>query len=542
MRPWIALLAVASARAFSPLVHRQGPNPPPPFDWYALSPSDNITWFPCFGGQLCARLNLPLDYASPSGPMIQVALQMIPATDKASYRGTVIVNPGGPGGAGTQFILGNGPSLAALFGPSFDVLVFDPRGTGATTPLARCFASPEESDAWHLSDVKILRLHDDSIREARSRDQTLSAVCESALGGNGKEEPAASAEDWGIGRFMDSASVATDMLRIVEKLGQDKLQYYGLSYGTLLGQYFAAMYPDKVGRMVLDGVVDGVSWQNGTYFDSIRDADGVMDAFYANCAKAGASKCAIWEKSAAAVSRRLDLILSAVRRDPLPLPSGSVVTEDAALGLFFNSLYTPLTGFARIANAARALETRDAAFWSQIPLFQSDVGLPPWFQSTEALQAVSCSDYAPLSDSLAAEIATVRNATRLSRWAGPIMSRLRITCGAWRIRAKARFTGPVSARLDVPVLVLSSAVDPVTPLSAARTVVSRFQGMRLLEQNSVGHTALLSLSTCTAKAVGKYLLEGTLPAEGAVCQPDVIPLVDDVQSSDSEGSALRFVH
>ncbi|EJD50930.1 alpha/beta-hydrolase [Auricularia subglabra TFB-10046 SS5] len=400
MHLWTALLAVPSAHAFNPLVQRQGPNPPPFFDWYAI-------------GRI-------LDVSHPSPP------------------GTIIVNPGGPGGAGTQFILGNGPSLATLFGPSFDVLVFDPRGTGASTPLARCFSSPQESDSWHLADVKILRSHDGSIPEARSRDRTLSAVCQSALGGNGEEKPGASADQWGIGRFVDSASVATDMLRIVEKLGQEKLQYYGLSYGTLLGQYFAAIYPDKVGRMILDGVVDGVSWQSGTYFDSIKDADGVMDAFFANCVKAGASKCAIWEQSADAVSRRLDRILAAVRRDPLPVPDGlggpTVVTEDAVLG--------------------------------------------------------------------------------------PIMSRLRITCGAWKIRAKARFTRPVSAKLDAPVLVLSSAVDPVTPLSAARAVVSRFQGMHLLEQNSVSRNCPSLKSSCFDKL--KPL--GNIASNGEQCAHHNLPL------------------
>ncbi|KZW01542.1 alpha/beta-hydrolase [Exidia glandulosa HHB12029] len=530
------LVGCTSASTFPGPRRRQMPDPAS-FDWYALKPSDNITWTPCFGDQQCARLNLPLDYSKPAGtgPKTQIALQMIPATDKANYQGTILINPGGPGGAGTLFALEAGQALAQLFGPTFDILGFDSRGTGATTPLAQCFATPEESDAWLLQEIPVLRLEDGSIPLCRARDEVAASLCASRLGGNGKEEIGGSAEDWGPGRFMDTASVATDMLNIVEKLGQDKLHYFGVSYGTLIGQYFAALYPHKVGRMILDGVVDGVDWQTSGDFHSVKDADRVMGAFFSDCAHAGADKCPIWEKTPHAVAQRVDRILANVRADPIPVPNSAtgpgVVTEDAALSIIFQELYSPLDGFPFIAAGLRALEVRDIAFLSQLSFFISDVGVPPWLQSNEALPAIACIDYPPLDDSLSDDTAVIGDTIALSRWAGPFTSRFRIICGAWQIRAKARYTGPVSAHLDVPVLVTSNKLDPVTPLSSARAVVSRFKGMRLLIQDTVGHSTFLSLSSCVALAMSAYMTNGTLPPVGTVCKPDLIPLVDSAPNN-----------
>lgn len=502
-----------------------------PFDWYALEPSDNITWTPCFDGQQCARLNLPLDHATPKGPKIQVALEMIAATDRENYQGTIIVNPGGPGGTGSEHMQAFGPVLAGIFGPTFDILSFDPRGTGATTPRADCFP-PEHLADWYGSEVLALRVNDTSIPHAMARDHLRGAACALAFGGKGSHNPRGSLEEWGAGRFMDTASVATDMLRIVEKLGQEKLQYYGISYGTVLGQYFAAMYPDKVGRLIIDGVVDGVKWQRGQTWDMVEDSDPAMDEFFKDCALAGPEKCPIWEESPSAVAERFDRIFAELTENPIsvPVPGGSpvLVTADIVLALLWrNGLYFPLTGFPLIATAARAIEVKDLATLGAIAGGAVDyASLPPWYRPTEAFVAVSCSDFPPLNSSYTEAVKTVKKATALSRWGGPLVfTRLRLQCGGWKIRAKHRYTRPVSAKLRVPTLVVSNKYDPVTPLSAAKAVASRF-GSGLLVQNAPGHCAFFYLSNCVASSMHAYMKDGILPAEGTVCEPDAIPLVD----------------
>lgn len=173
---------------------------------------------------------MPLDYLSPPGvgPNVTIALQLLPAADKENYRGTILINPGGPGGAGTDLIKRRGKDIARISGGSYDVLGFDPRGTGASTPSAQCFDSQSQLDIWGVqAGAQLLNLTDGSVGMARARERVVGQMCEKALGGNGREDLNGTVEEWGAGRFMSTASVATDMLKITEKLGEEKLKYWG---------------------------------------------------------------------------------------------------------------------------------------------------------------------------------------------------------------------------------------------------------------------------------------------------------------------------
>lgn len=224
---------------------------------HQLDPSEDIHWTDCYGGHLCARLNvctyldcpttlavlsthvamqLPLDYEVPSGPKTAIALRLQPVKDPSRRLGTILLNPGGPGGSGTEFVERRSKELLTVLGSRFDILGFDPRGVGASTPAANCFDSESQRDIWALGDPQLDPSDNSTVTTKLSRAVVNRERCLRALGGNGKDEdPKATAEDWGIGRFMGSASVATDMLKISEKLGQEKLLYWGFSYGTMLG-------------------------------------------------------------------------------------------------------------------------------------------------------------------------------------------------------------------------------------------------------------------------------------------------------------------
>ncbi|CDO72512.1 hypothetical protein BN946_scf184980.g53 [Trametes cinnabarina] len=259
------------------------------FDWYSLEPSRDIRWTSCYSDQKCARLLLPLDYDIPDGPATAIALRIIPATDKENYRGTLLLNPGGPGGSGTEFIARRGIDISQIVGGSYDVLGFDPRGIGATTPAARCFDTESQWKLWELQrDTRLLNLTDDTVHIARAREKLLTARCEEKIGG-----------EWGIARFAGTHLVARDMLEIVERLGQQKVHYWGFSYGTVLGQYFAALYPQKVGRLIIDGVFDAYSYRANIWNTSLVDTDAVIASFFQHCHHAGPEKCALWEPSPA---------------------------------------------------------------------------------------------------------------------------------------------------------------------------------------------------------------------------------------------------
>ena len=143
---------------------------------------------------------------------------MLPARNRTNYRGAVLFNPGGPGESGTQFVRLLGSSLAAIVGDSFDLLGFDPRGVGETTPRFDCFTSQSERDIWNTQDShRLLNAADDDLLNWYvARAQVVSGRC-----------AAASVLEGNIAQYMSTASVATDMVNIVEKLGQEKLQYWG---------------------------------------------------------------------------------------------------------------------------------------------------------------------------------------------------------------------------------------------------------------------------------------------------------------------------
>ncbi|KAI0917846.1 hypothetical protein AcV5_002682 [Taiwanofungus camphoratus] len=519
----------------------------PEFDWFSLVPSEEITWSSCFSGYKCARLILPLDYLSPSGagPNATIALQMIPATDMTNYRGTILINPGGPGGSGTSAVSRYGMNISRVVGGSYDVLGFDPRGTGASTPSADCFDSESQFKIWTLqAGDRFLNLSDGSVEMARAKERVVGQRCLNALGGNGREETG-TVKDWGAGRFMSTASVATDMLKIVEKLGQEKLLYWGFSYGSVLGQYFSAMYPDKVGRVVIDGVYDAYNYRGSLWNSNLADTDAVVQSFYAFCHRAGPVKCPLYESTADKVQARVDTILRQLEEEPVATPFASggpiVLTKKVLHEFMFRATYKPTAMFNTVADALVAVERNNQTALSSLAS-QLDVSFeckcketPQWLAENEAFYAIACGDGDPVSYSPDNYTTYFNNLSAVSPFASPIWGIHYLQCTEWRIRPKWRYTGPLAAaNTSHPLLLISPQYDPVCPLADARKVHQRYGGSGLLVQNSYGHCSISSPSLCTAKHVRAYFLNGTLPEEGTVCEPDELPFVGVVNREETD--------
>lgn len=252
------------------------------FDWGSIAPSSNLTFHPCYTDYQCARLELPLNWVNTSDPRrATIAVIKLPAdvpqSDK-THGGSIIVNPGGPGGTGVGIILSAGKHLQSVVSSPgkrvFDMVSFDPRGVLFSTPQSDCFGD------------------DDQGRVAFAYEQRGSKSLEVMPEGGIKEIAYAVAVKGELGRrckarndagktaleFVGTPSVVRDMVAMVDELdrlrkkeggkgssGDDKprIQYLGFSYGTALGNYFASMFPGRVGKMVLDGVVDARDYANG---------------------------------------------------------------------------------------------------------------------------------------------------------------------------------------------------------------------------------------------------------------------------------------
>ncbi|KAI0661310.1 alpha/beta-hydrolase [Cubamyces menziesii] len=500
----------------------------PEFDWFELDPASDIQWTDCYSGDKCARLLLPWDYGTPEGPSATIALRMIPAANRDNYKGTILINPGGPGGSGTSLVGRAGRTISRIVGDSFDILGFDPRGTGASTPSANCFETDSQRKLWNLQDDhRLLNLTDDTVEFQWARANVVAQRCEAKIGG-----------EWGIARFMSTADVARDMLEIVQKLGQEKLQYWGFSYGSVLGQYFSAIYPDKVGRVIIDGVYDSHNYRAALWDSNLADVDTVISSFFQFCHQAGPDKCPLYDSSPEKIRARYFNLLHAVEAEPVPVPSAEpplLITRKVLQAQLFQATYKPLTAFSIVADTIHALEQGNQIALAKLaprivdPTECKCTVPKQWEAGNEAWSAIACGDADPRPFDANAFAQHYLDLAKDSDFAAPLWAGSHLKCGAWRVRPKWRWTGPLEAQnTSHPLLVVSPQYDPVCPLRDAKAVQKRYHGAGLLVQNSHGHCSLSAPSLCTAKHVRAYMMNGTLPEPGTVCEADELPFVGSV--------------
>ncbi|OSC97430.1 alpha/beta-hydrolase [Trametes coccinea BRFM310] len=531
----VAALAVIGLRLchseLRPSHHDPGPSTSgaePEFDWYAVTPASSIQWTPCYQGHKCARLLLPLDYDSPGGPKTAIALRLIPAADRRKYKGTILINPGGPGGSGTFFISKAGEKISRIIGDSFDILGFDPRGVGASTPAATCFSDDSQRRLWRLQDDhRLLNLTNGGLEIQRAREKMIAARCEQAIGG-----------EWAIGRHMSTPNVARDMLEISQQLGQEKILYWGFSYGSVLGQYFAAMYPEKVGRLVIDGVYDALNYRSALWSSNVVDMDRVVGSFFEFCHQGGPEKCTAYDASPDKIRRRYFNLLDRIEREPVPIPLAEppvILTRKTLVNQMIHAAYSPLSTFGLVADTMQALETNNqtalAALASRIvePTECTCNYTEPWRVDDEAFTAIACGDGDEHPYDAATYAKFYEDLTKVSPLAAPLWGIYYLMCAEWRIRPKWRWTGPLGAQqTSHPLLVVSPRYDPVSPLPDAKVVHERFADSRLLVQNSFGHCSISAPSLCTAKYIRAYFENGTLPEGGTECEVDELPFVGRV--------------
>lgn len=322
----------------------------------------------------------------------------------------------------------------------------------------------------------------------------------------------------------------------------------------MLGQYFAAMYPDKVGKMVLDGVCDAKPYAQAPWSSNLRDTDAVEASFYEFCYRAGAEKCPLHEASPALIRARVYAIREMLKRNPIPLhhPQGPVLLTEAALDtLTFRALYFPVQLFGALASVLVAAEKRDQnALTGFAPFFapmvprdcDQDGCATTDFPPTEALAAISCSDGDPFSYDAETHKEFFGNLSSDSARFAPIWGNYYLRCAEWKIRPKWRYTGEfASSNTSNPLLLLSSKHDTVCPFYQASAVHARFPGSALLVQNSYGHTIPATPSLCSAKYIRAYFQNGTLPDDGTVCEVDEVPFIGETLTAELSEDDRRLL-
>ena len=447
----------------------------------------------------------------------------------------------------------------------FDVVSFDPRGVNNTTPSFSCFEDYSSQKVWQLEDGTLgfpLQTSNQIFNSKWARAKAFGASC-SRLN-NFPSEISPSGSDH-VGRYLSTASVVRDMVEIVERHGQwrektarklvsrrsntqnkkavleriawrrgeEELLYWGYSYGTFLGQSFASMQPHRVGRLVLDGVVDADDYARVGWETNLNDIDLILRNFSTSCFSAGPLKCGLFDPAGPQkIHDKITHILDDLDANPLPAlaPSGPlIITHSDITSLIFSALYGAIHGFPEIAGILTDLYTRNGTSFALRKSLNQHISCPfsssPAYSQDSTSTAILCGDGPSLlntsQSSFKSYLTHLASQSPLfaSGWA-----QIRLSCVGYPVRPKWQFTGPFGGKTAHPVLFASQTLDPVTPLRNAEKAAKLFEGSRVLETEGVGHCTIAMPSVCAADVIQRYFQRGELPpAEGTKCGVDVRP-------------------
>jgi pimeloyl-ACP methyl ester carboxylesterase len=453
-----------------------------------------LEWTTCTEGE-CATAQVPLDYADPAGPSIGIALARARATGGEPV-GSLLLNRGGPGASGVDFVAQVKGMVSADITRQFDLVGFDPRGVQRSSPVT-CVDGPRLDE--------IIAYDPDYSTDAGIQDVIdlygeLGAACEENTGA--------------VLGHVDTISTARDLDILRAALGDPTLTYLGFSYGTQLGATYAAIFPEKVGRLVLDGAKPPTL----SYLEvSKGQAVGFENALRAYIADCQAGPACPLDGS---VDDGLDQISKLFDRAyAKPLPTGtdrtltrSLAFSGIALPLYAQS-YWPLLTQALTA----ALDNNDGSVLLQLADQYYDRQPDGTFStnSTVAFNAINCLD-SPGS----ADVATMRDEAAQIEDAAPTVGYFfgygGTVCADWPVPAVAPLDS-YAAEGAAPILVVGTTGDPATPYAWAEQLADLLSSATLLTYEGEGHTAYGSSNDCVADTVDAYLLTGAVPQDGTRC-------------------------
>ncbi|KAF8905789.1 TAP-like protein-domain-containing protein [Gymnopilus junonius] len=481
-----------------------------------LVPSKRLEWKDCYSERQCTRLIVPLNYSDPKGPEAVIALIRKPSIFKEGsplYRGPVLFNPGGPGGSGVDTVLARGDNFSTILGPQFDIVGFDPRGIARSIPRASFFKTDVERALFGQMDAGILNgSGSDGVAHAWARSFVLGRL--------------AGETDNGYLVHINTENTARDMLSIAYAHGREKIQYWGFSYGTVLGATFAALFPDKIERMVIDGVVDSENYYATLWSNNLLDTDKAFESFLTGCANAGPEGCKFWAPTPQDIERNLTALYDSLYSKPIPMKtdkSYGLLDYSMLRSAIFGALYSPYASFSTLAEDLAALAKGDGSRIfdkASSPPYECncDASKHAFDGLRDATVAIACNDGDDVPGDLQSSKEYYEMLSSVSGWADR-WARIRLGCVGWPRFPKDHFQGPFEANTSHPILLVGNTADPVTPLWAAKKMSKGFRDSVVLTQDSAGHCSLSAPSICTQTHIRSYFLLGTLPQPGTVCQP-----------------------
>ncbi len=491
----VALLAVLAGAALPGVV------PPAGAAGHAGGTGGTLRFAACPGARAfrCATLDVPLSYAAPHGATLGIAVVELPAT-AAHPVGDLVMNPGGPGASGVQFLEQQGTSFPAALRRRFNLVSFDPRGIGKSDPV-RCVGPAGLRSLMALDPAPV------DAAEARTVATATKAFVAACLAHTSRT----------LLEHVGTDVAAHDLDRLRAALGQSKLDYLGFSYGTYLGERYAADFPHRVRAMVLDGVVNPAMSTAATDLAQAKGFEQELHDFFAWCSTDAACGKELAGGAESAYSR-LFAELSRGVSIPGYLKPQFGGTQQVDLGVAETGLDAALYAKADwpylaqgIAGALRGNASLLAA------LADNYIGLQPdgsYANLVAANAAISCVDR-PGPRSLSAIERLSRTLAKAAPDFGAAIAWSSLTCAEWPIAPQAK-VGPIRAPGTPTILVVGSTGDPATPYPQAVAVAHQLAHAVLLTRDGPGHTAYFS-SACVRARVDTYLLTLRTPPAGTVC-------------------------
>lgn len=461
-----------------------------------------LTWKACGSGFQCTDATAPLDWSEPGGAKIKLALVRHLATD-GHPMGSLLVNPGGPGGSGYDFVKQSLTyAVDKTLEKNYTIVGFDPRGVNHSTAV-KCYTDPKTLDDYIYSIPKGAIGSTEWINEEEQSNKQFGEECAKLTGP--------------LLGHVDTISAAKDLDLLRAALGDKKLNYLGYSYGTLLGQTYANLFPKKTGRLVLDGVVDPTVSPFELDEDQAKGFELDLRAFLKKCPS---MKDCPFKGTVAQDEASISGLFHKLDAHPLKNSDGRLLGSETMFTAIIYPLYSPSEWSYLVAlfNDVENGSARDAFILADA---YNDRNQDGTYQDneTEAFNAINCLDYPSDPD-----VATMRSEAAAMEKAAPVFGRLMsyggTACYDWPYKP-TRTAGPLPADGSAPIIVVGTTGDPATPYAMAQHVASILQNGHLVTYHGNGHTAYnkdhSAADECVNNAVDNFFVHGTVPKSDPEC-------------------------
>ncbi|GEC74365.1 alpha/beta hydrolase [Microbacterium maritypicum] len=457
--------------------------------------SQELTWTECGVGFDCTDVTAPLDWEDPGKG--EITLSVVRHRAEGTPVGSLLTNPGGPGASGVDLILNNlDYAVGADLIENFDVIGFDPRGVGASTAVT-CYDAPQ-MDEYLYGIPAAARGTAEWEAELLDSHKAFAEACDANSGG--------------ILPYITTVNAARDMDLIRAVLGDKQLNYLGYSYGTFLGATYAKLYPEKAGRLVLDGAIDPAVPGLEVGATQALGFESALRAYMQDCLDSG--ECP-FNGTVDEAMTDLGALLASVDSTPLKSGDGRMLGADSLMTAIIAALYSQDSWGYLTQALDEALQGDPTSALFLADFYNGRENGTYTDNSAEAFRAYNCMDY-PVEDDPAAEAAInakiAQGAPTIAPyWTGPD------SCSVWPYPPTGT-RGEIKAEGAGPILVIGTTNDPATPYEWSESLANQLEEGVLITRVGEGHTGYNKGNACVDDAVEAFLLDDVVPEDGLRCE------------------------